>query len=111
MSKPRQTNRPEAIDRSIVITRDGTGPRTKFGHVVVRGSKPSKEVVGENIERSWESLARLAPAIVKGGVTLRRKKDVPQYFADADEPGVFQRRLNGRTVRGRFVDGQFKASE
>lgn len=111
MSKSRQTNRPEAIDRSMVITRDGAGPRIKFGHVVVRGRKPSKEVVGENIERSWESLARVAPAIVKGGVTLRGKKDVPQYFADADEPGVFRRRLNGRTVRGRFIDGQFKVSE
>jgi hypothetical protein len=36
---------------------------------------------------------------------------VPLFFADADEPGVFVRELNGTVARGRVEDGQFKVLE
>lgn len=92
----------------MTIKKNARAPKVTFGDVTVQARRPAKEVVAANVQRSSEALERLASAIVKPGVSLRRKKGVPSYFADADEAGVFWRRLNGRVQRGRLVNGRFE---
>src|SRR5690242_12799192 len=74
---------------------------TKFGSVVVTGSKPSATSVRENVKRSSLALERVTKKLVKPGVFIRAKSSVPQYSADEDEPGVFIRRLGKSVQRGR----------
>ncbi len=83
--------------------------KTKFGSVIVTGTKPSAESVKANVNRSTEALERVTRKLMKPGISLRAKKDVPQFSVAEDEPGVFIRRLNGRIERGRVVAGVFKA--
>lgn len=84
------------------------GFKTKFGRVVVTGTRPSAESVKANVSRSTEALERVSRKLVKPGISLRSKKDVPRFSVVEDEPGVFIRRLNGRIQRGRVVAGVFK---
>ncbi len=85
--------------------------KVKFGNVTVTGDKPAADTVRMNVERSSESLKRLREKLAKPGVALRAKKDVPLFSVSEDEPGVFIRRLNGRTERGLLVDGAFQVIE
>lgn len=93
---------------AVTIRKNARASKVTFGDVTVQALRPAKAVVAANIQSSSEALERLASAITKPGVYLRRKKGVPSYFADADEAGVFWRRLNGRVQRGRFVNGRFE---
>lgn len=83
----------------------------KFGNVTVKGDTPPDAVVKSNVLRSSEVLERVGVSLAKPGVTLRDKKDVPRYWASEDEPGVFVRRLNKQTQRGRLVGGKFEVIE
>lgn len=67
-----------------------------------------KERIQSNIQRGQEALARAAEVLVKSGVSIDRKKDVPYFFA---EGGKIVRVLNDERVRGRIVDGSFVADE
>jgi hypothetical protein len=109
MSKPGNKNRSAA--RRFVTLRVSNVPReskVKFGSVTISGRKPNAAVVTRNVERSTEALERVSKRLIKPGVTIRRKKDVPQYSVAEGETGVFIRRLNGRTERGRLVKGEFQ---
>ncbi len=55
--------------------------------------------------------SRVIEHLVKPGVVIGRKKDVPRYAVAEGEPGAFIRRLNGRKDRGRLVNGTFKVIE
>lgn len=87
---------------------EGRAETTKFGSVVVTGFGPDVGVIAQNVERGVEALARASKKLLKPGVAIRAKKDVPHYAVVDGEPGVFVRRLNGRTERGRVVNGMFK---
>ena len=82
--------------------------KVKFGSVTVTGTKPTAAAVKTNVERSTEALERIGKTLSKPGVVLRAKKDVPQFSVAEGESGVFIRRLNGRTERGRLIDGSFQ---
>ena len=108
MSKQGNKNRSA---RRFVTVRVSNAPREskiKFGSVTISGRKPNAAVVTLNVERSTEALERVGKRLIKPGVTIRRKKDVPQYSVAEGETGVFIRRLNGRTERGRLVKGVFQ---
>ena len=94
----------------LTVQKNGTkrGSKVKFGNVTVTGKKPSAAAVKINVERSTEALERISVRLSRPGVTIRPKKDVPQFSVAEDEPGVFIRRLNDRIQRGRLVDGAFK---
>lgn len=83
----------------------------KFGNVTVEGESPPTSVVKSNVERSSEVLKHVVMSLSKPGVTFRDKKDVPRYWASEDEPGVFVRRLNKQTQRGRLIGGKFEVIE
>lgn len=96
-------------ERTNVTLASGKGNvRVKFGSVVVTGPRPSKESVAANVARSTEALERLAKRIVKPGIRLRPKKDVPLYWVDERDPDLLVRQLNGERTRGRLVDGFFQ---
>lgn len=94
----------------VNVSTSASEPRRKvtFGNVTITGVRPGAEVVRENIERSTRALQRLMGKLTKPGVTLSKKKGVPRFSADEDEPSIFIRVLNGRTDRGRMVNGEFE---
>ncbi len=95
----------------LVTARVNSGPpkwKVKFGSVTITGKKPNAAVVTQNVKRSTEALERLGKRLIVPGVTIRRKKNVPQYSVAEGDTGVFIRRLNGRTERGRLVKGVFQ---
>lgn len=112
MTKVDSTKR-SARSGQFVTIRSGKarGNRVKFGSVTISGDKPAAETIRANVERSTQALERFTKKLARPGVTLREKKDVPQFSVAEGETGIFVRRLNGRTERGRFVDGSFRVIE
>lgn len=80
---------------------------TRFDDVTVYGASPSPELVQANVTRSVQALELLGKQLLKPGVHLAKKKDVPRYEADENTPGVFIRSLNGEITSGRLQNGQF----
>ena len=100
--------------RSVIVrTVEGarSSSKVKFGSVVVTSSKPTATAVRTNVERSTKALERVSKHLMKPGVSIRPKKDVPRFSASEGEPGVFIRHLNGRAERGRLVQGTFHVIE
>ena len=87
------------------------GKKVKFGSVTISGAKPSADEVKTNVARSTAALERVTRKLTNPGVMIRAKRDVPQFSVAEGDPGVFVRRLNGRTERGRLIDGQFRVIE
>lgn len=82
-----------------------------FGSVKILGSKPDRATVKINVDRSTQALARATRKLTNPGVVIREKKGVPQFSVVEDETGLFVRKLDGKTDRGRFVNGQFQVLE
>ncbi len=110
MTKQGKIERSSPVMTFITIdkrAKAGKGQKTTFGNMTVQGIKPSDERVKINVARSTEALERLAKSLVRPGVSLPRKKDVPRYSADENEAGVYVRHLNNQVSRGQLVDGDF----
>lgn len=106
------SNAVEAVTNEVTVKIRGRGQKVhnvKFGNVVVSGTKPSRQLVRENVERSTEALERVRKKFAKPGVYLRFRTGVPSYYADEDEPSFFFRVLNGKTQRGQLINGKFQA--
>lgn len=78
-----------------------------FGSVTVTGPAPSEAVVRENIAASRRALEGALDAFKKPGIRLPRRRNVPLYRADPNEPNILIRELNGREERGTMSEGQF----
>jgi hypothetical protein len=91
--------------------RGGAMETVRFGDVTITAQRPSDADIERNVEAGGAGLARALPRLARAGVRIYPKKDVPLYWCDADDPTVFIRKLNGRTQRGVFEDGQFKATD
>ncbi|WP_249902390.1 hypothetical protein [Sphingobium sp. Ndbn-10] len=81
---------------------------TKLGNVTVSAQKPSAALVKDNVKRSSQALERAAARIVRGGVAIPQRKNVPLYSVDEDNPKIVIRKLNGQVSRGQLVDGKFQ---
>ena len=90
---------------------EGRFTTLQFGSVRAEAVAPHPDVKGANIAAGQEALKRAKTAFVTTGVSLRHRKSVPTYFADAHDPNILIRRLDGREERGRFVDGAFVAGQ
>jgi hypothetical protein len=89
----------------------GVWETVKFGDVTITAQRPSDAEIKRNVEESSRALARALPGLVRPGVRIYPKKDVPLYWCDDDNPNIFIRKLNGKIRRGVFEDGQFKATD
>lgn len=97
--------------RSAITSKTkAAGPRTtvKFGGVTVVVAKPSRAQLKQNVAASTEALERVTKRLVRPGVRLYAKKNVPLFSADPSEPGIYIRVLNGKTERGVVENGLFK---
>lgn len=90
---------------------DRRAVRVKFGDVEIVAAAPTRELIVENVKLGTEALQRLGRRLERPGVTIRARKGVPLYAVADGEPGVLIRTLDGRTERGRIVDGVFKVIE
>lgn len=82
--------------------------RVKVGEVVVMVHKPTAAEVRQNVAKGSSALGRLKDRLIRPGVRVYAKKDVPLYFADAERPGTYIRKLNGKIERGVLENGAFK---
>lgn len=84
--------------------------RVKFGSVTLSASEPDEELVRRNIEQGQAAFARMARKLVRPGVSLKTRKNVPLFRADDDDPRWIIRSLNGKVERGKFEKGVFVAA-
>lgn len=82
--------------------------RVKVGDVTVAVHKPTAAEVRQNVDKGNEALKRLREKLIRPGVRVYARKDVPLYSADPDQPGVYIRKLNGQTDRGVLENGRFR---
>lgn len=82
--------------------------RVKVGDVTVLVHKPTAAEVQQNVDKGTEALKRLRAKLIRPGVRVYARKDVPLYSADPDQPGVYIRKLNGQTDRGVLEGGRFR---
>ena len=82
-----------------------------FGWVKLRDAAPPPEEIARNIASGNSALSRAANAFARPGVKLPRAKNVPLYRADAENPRILIRELDGRSERVTLVDGEFKLAE
>lgn len=82
--------------------------RVKVGEVVVTVHKPTAAEIKHNVAKGSSALDRLKERLIRPGVRVYAKKDVPLYFADAERPGIYIRKLNGKIERGVLENGTFK---
>lgn len=93
--------------KSRALNSAGYGQVT-FGDVTIAGNLPSAESVRVNVERSANALARIGKTLAKPGVRLPKKKGIPRFSVDEDDPTIFVRVLDGRVDRGRMINGEFE---
>ncbi|WP_312205249.1 hypothetical protein [Brevundimonas sp.] len=99
--------------RGSVVSRratKGASSKVTFSGVTVIAPKPASADVKRNVAMSSEALERAKKRLMRPGVRLYARKDVPLYSADPDRPGVFIRELNGKTECGVLENGTFKVT-
>jgi hypothetical protein len=79
------------------------------GSTTVLVRLPTKAEARRNIAEGQAALARAQREIMKPGVKLVFRRDVPSFEADPTNPRRVVRLLNGRRETGVFVRGKFKA--
>ncbi len=70
--------------------------------------RPTAAEVKVNVAKGSSALDRLKKRLMRPGVRVYPKKDVPLYFADVDRPGIYIRKLNGKIERGVVENGTFR---
>jgi hypothetical protein len=109
----RTKNRPAGGSVAVAErgSRDGDWEKISFGDVVITARRPSEDEIQRNAALSSAALARALPRLLRPGVRIYPKKDVPLYSADPEHPSVIIRKLNGKVQRGVVENGQFKATD
>ena len=94
---------------AVNVRHAGRPRKIKFGDVVITAPAPQKASVEANIVQSTEMLGRAVKRLSKPGVVVRRRKGIPLFSLDSENPNVVVRVLDGKTERGQLVKGEFKA--
>jgi hypothetical protein len=97
-----------AEETAVYVRAPRKSGKVRFGDVTVPAANLTAEQIEKNIAEGQAAMRRLAERIVRPGVSIRRRKGVPYYHVDADDPGVIIRTLDGVVERGVFADGAFK---
>jgi len=92
----------------VHLEREDATYEITLGAVTVRGLRPSEEQIARNITAGQQALERGVKALLKPGVRLYPKKNVPLYSVSDDDVNVYIRKLNGKADKGRIVDGEFQ---
>lgn len=85
--------------------------RVRVGDLVVLVDKPTAAEVRGNVAKSKAALEKLKTRLLRRGVRVNAKKDVPLYYADETRRGVYFRKLNGKLERGVLENGAFKVTD
>jgi hypothetical protein len=108
-AKNRPAGGPVAVKKRA--SKEGAWEKIKFGDVVITARRPSDADIERNVDLGVAALARALPRLLRPGVRLYPKKDVPLYWVDPENPGGFVRKLNGKIQHGVLENGQFKATD
>ncbi len=94
--------------RTTVKKAGGKTRNVTFGSVTVRAVVPEKAEVARNVATGQHALERVRQKIIKPGVRVVSRRNVPFYHVDPDQPDQVIRKLDGKIERGRFVNGEFQ---
>ncbi|QGZ38106.1 hypothetical protein [Pseudoduganella flava] len=83
------------------------GTTVRFGGVTVVAPKPEESAVKKQLAAGKRAVSQLKKVLVSPGVRLQKTPDTPIFRADPRDASLVVRVLNGRSVRGRFIQGQF----
>lgn len=79
-----------------------------FGNATLRAPRANEQQRELGVAGGRRAMEGLAKAILRlPGVKLERKPGVPRFYADAKNPAMVVRDLDGVRQRGTFVDGRF----
>lgn len=81
----------------------------QFGSVSMKVKVAEFDERARNVDLGQAALKKMKPKLIKPGVKLRTRKDVPLFFADPADPRRIVRELNGERETGVFEKGKFKA--
>lgn len=85
--------------------------KVKFGSVTVEARAPTNAMLTKNITSGQDALLRATSKIVRPGVSLDQRPEIPVYHADPSVPGRIIRELRGKCQSGVFVDGKFRVAK
>jgi hypothetical protein len=91
------------------VRRIRKGATVRYGSASMKWGAGQETALVDNILRGQQALKKAKKKVVKPGVALRARKDVPMFFADPSNPKRLIRELNGKRETGVFEDGAFKA--
>lgn len=80
----------------------------RYGDFTAEAKSLTEAELRRNLDLSAAALQGLKSALLKPGIRIRRKKDVPLFYSTDEEPDLFVRELNGKRERGIFENGSFK---
>lgn len=111
-SSSRDTDRGSiVIDIRNTEASTGMSVTMRFGSVVASNTAPDAAAVATNIRAGRDALHRAKGAFLTRGIHIPRGNGVPLFHVDATNPAVLIRELDGRSERGRIVDGAFVAAD
>lgn len=109
-SKARPVKASARLRENVTTTKlTGVMTQVNFGRVSVQVNIPALAQIKSNIMQGQKALARAKDRILKPGVKISAKKNVPLFSVDPRKPDVLIRTLNGKTQRGTISSGKFRA--
>lgn len=94
----------------MVIKQQGEvnrGRTVRFGGVTVVAPKPDERDLKKQIAEGKRAVTQLKKALGTPGVKITQAAGTPVFHADPGDASMVIRVLNGKSMRGRFVRGQF----
>jgi hypothetical protein len=83
------------------------GQTVRFGGVTVVAPRPEEKAVKKQIAEGRRAATQLKKVLLTPGVKIQRTAATPVFRADPRDATLVIRSQDGKTARGRFVDGQF----
>jgi hypothetical protein len=90
-----------------VLERDHVAPKLRFGSVQMTAISRDANRYKANVASGRAALQRARHAFTEPGIVLHHRKGVPVFVADAQDPSILIRKVDGREERVRLVDGTF----
>jgi hypothetical protein len=104
-TSPSRDSRYSMVIKPYGDVSDGT--TVHFGGVTVVAPKPAPNIVKKQIIAGKRAATSLTKAVTTPGVRIQKSANMPIFRADPHDASLVVQVLNGKSTRGRFVQGKF----